>query len=706
MPFFICAFFPKKSAAANGAVAIATCVDTRNSKLAEMKATMALEESFPDTTDNFSKPKTCELTAEINGRPPIDEFSEHWLECNEWNEETKTFVHIPTVNSDDDPLSEIDPLADARVIFDLPVGERVSYITMYGATPDEIDPEHLSNAVDMFIDDEAPDEIRMIIDGMLKVPSINTMLPTSVAEIIDLIRAVLPPVESVEEVAKLAVGYAKKPAERGEQVERNKTGIARTYDLLDTEAALHVMGIRPSEAKAADIRSAKYLKEDRDAAWRAWSTEYRIIPGILDFDPDELFELMADGHRNLKLVTDHEARRAYVRSKLVGHPMLPNYHADGQPEIKNLGKGQFTVEALADNGKPASNEGEKTEVVTTSNVTRIDAKQAGAETKPAKSETETTKPAPELAIGEAKPAEPITQPVEAVTTTDDFKQRAAALEKGLSEKSEEILENLHIWKQVQSTDPRYTKPLEGAGFAGTSINAEYMFMRATEIFGPVGTGWGYEIIEDRMLNGAPLSEQIYENNKFVRNVLLRDADGTLLFEQNHVLRIKFWYVIECDVRGELEAYGSTPYMYKTTTKIKTDGETHKKSLTDAIKKALSMLGFSADVWLGWHDIPDYLADNAIEYGIKNASDKAEDVVRLRKELDDKFTANTETMRAAVTANEVTKIASSLTRTVGVHIKSAKGINDTEYVRYLESRLRRLEEIKTECLAKFAEEVKA
>ena len=119
-----------------------------------------------------------------------------------------------------------------------------------------------------------------------------------------------------------------------------------------------------------------------------------------------------------------------------------------------------------------------------------------------------------------------------------------------------------------------------------------------------------------------------------------------------------------------------------------------------------MLGFSADVWLGWHDMPEYLADNAIGYRIKNASDKAEDTVRVRKELDDKFTANTETMRTAVTANEVTKIASSLTRTIGVHIKSAKGINDTEYVRYLESRLKRLEEIKTECLNKFIDKGEA
>ena len=69
-------------------------------------------------------------------------------------------------------------------------------------------------------------------------------------------------------------------------------------------------------------------------------------------------------------------------------------------------------------------------------------------------------------------------------------------------------------------------------------------------------------------------------------------------------------------------------------------------------------------------------------------------MRLRKEVDGS-TANTETMRNAVTSNEVVKICSSLTRVIGSHIKSAKAVADMEHVKYL-SRLTRLEEIKVEC----------
>lgn len=283
-------------------------------------------------------------------------------------------------------------------------------------------------------------------------------------------------------------------------------------------------------------------------------------------------------------------------------------------------------------------------------------------------------------------------------STETFQSIGAALEKDLAE----VGDNMKIWRTVMRTDPRYTKDLAGAGFEGTSINAEYMIMRATEIFGPVGTGWGYEVVEDRMLPGAPMSEAIYEDKKFIGNRILRDGDGTLITEQNHSIKIKFWYAIEGEVRGEVEAYGATKYLYKTKHGITCDGEAQKKSLTDAIKKALSLLGFSADVWLGLYDQAEYKAENALEFDIRNASDKAEDVTRIRKELDEKFKLNTDTMRAAVTPNEVSGVASALTRVMGIHLKAAREKADTEYAKYLEGRLRRLEEVKAECLAKLQE----
>lgn len=321
-----------------------------------------------------------------------------------------------------------------------------------------------------------------------------------------------------------------------------------------------------------------------------------------------------------------------------------------QPEVKKIAEGVFSVDNLmAEQPKAAVTE----ELPTTSN------------------EVEKAE------VPEVRPAAP------------SFQSIGAALEKDLAGKGD----NMKIWRSVMRTDPRYTKDLAGAGFEGTSINAEYMIMRATEIFGPIGTGWGFEVLEDRMLPGAPMSEAIYEDKKFIGNRLLRDGDGTLITEQNHSIKIAFWYLKEDGVAERFEAYGATKYLYKTKNGITCDGEAQKKSLTDAIKKALSLLGFSADVWLGLYDQAEYKQENATEFAIKNASEKAEDVTRLRNELDEKLTRVANTIEHAVSTNEAKKVFDTLAREIEVHRKAAEAKGDTEHAKYLSGRLRRLTQIK-------------
>lgn len=99
-----------------------------------------------------------------------------------------------------------------------------------------------------------------------------------------------------------------------------------------------------------------------------------------------------------------------------------------------------------------------------------------------------------------------------------------------------------------------------------------------------------------------------------------------------------------------------------------------------------------------HDNPEYVAETAIEFQIKNASDKAEDTVRLRTELDEKFTKNAATLEGAVSVNEVNKIFGTVARELEVHRKSAEAKGDTEYTKYLAGRLRRLNQIKDERIA--------
>ena len=53
---------------------------------------------------------------------------------------------------------------------------------------------------------------------------------------------------------------------------------------------------------------------------------------------------------------------------------------------------------------------------------------------------------------------------------------------------------MELWESVCTTDKAYTRE-KSEPYRHTDINATYMFRRATEVFGPLGQGWGYSILE-------------------------------------------------------------------------------------------------------------------------------------------------------------------------------------------------------------------
>jgi len=179
-----------------------------------------------------------------------------------------------------------------------------------------------------------------------------------------------------------------------------------------------------------------------------------------------------------------------------------------------------------------------------------------------------------------------------------------------------------IWNEVQKTDPKYTKEYSGAGgFSGTAISGHYMVMKATEMFGPIGIGWGYTIEEERYDSGAAVSW---------------DADGNETARaMTHVMRLKLWFD-NGGQRGEVEHFGITPYVYTSggynnkPLRIITDHEAPKKSLTDALKKCLSMIGFGADVYLGEFDDEYYVQTVSSEFEIERAENKDEERERQRQ----------------------------------------------------------------------------
>lgn len=714
MPIYISLFEPKKKAQVNGAVPLVIALEAPNKRAAESIATGKLYEAYPEGGDNFFNPKTVEDQTG-HPRPAVGQFDEKFAAENVFDGSTWT----PKEPEPEVPAGPIDLMAQ-------PANVRIAAVVMYGDA--EIDDSQLSLVVDLLNDEETPDDtgMRAVIDGLVSVPAVGAMYPASVYKLVSALFQNTTAMPTEEATTAFAQAWVDKPGDR-ENLTQNSTstststdnaGGAADYNTLSMHTALSIMGVNPAEAKAADVKNAKEIIANRDNAWRAWDKTLRVIVGILNVETDVRHGIISDGLKNLKLISDDAERLHFVKSRLAGHPAcaeLVNYgKGDEKPvEVANLGGGRFSIDGLIGSGEQqhaepdtaqsaASNQGEKTEVAQ-QQVTDAAAAQAKQQLDQMGYGVYANAPAeksPQLQQAEenAERAEALAQQLKA----DDFQQRAAQVAQVIAEQPAEAQQNLDIWKRVMRTDPRYTKPIEGAGYVGTSINSEYMFMRATEIFGPIGTGWGFDIVEEKMIAGAPMSEAVFEGGKIIGNRILRDADGSILFEQNHSLLIEFWYVLN-GTKGRVTAYGATPYMYKTKRGFMADGEVMKKSLTDAIKKSLSMLGFSADVFLGWHDLPEYREENATEFAIRNASDKAEDVTRLREELDEKLAKVADTITSAVTVNEASKVHASIAREVETHRKAAEAKGDADHAKYLAGRLRRLTALKDERIAALTEE---
>jgi len=159
------------------------------------------------------------------------------------------------------------------------------------------------------------------------------------------------------------------------------------------------------------------------------------------------------------------------------------------------------------------------------------------------------------------------------------------------------MSNLSLWQSVEKTDPAYTKGFQkGGGFSGTAVNATWLARRATEAFGPIGIGWGVQVIGQHYANGAPLL-----------------ADGVVVGNEIvHTVHIRLWYVRD-GVRGEIEHIGCTTFVGSNKKGFFSDEDHAKKSLTDATTKALSLLGFGADIHLGRYDDNKYVANLRREF---------------------------------------------------------------------------------------------
>jgi len=145
------------------------------------------------------------------------------------------------------------------------------------------------------------------------------------------------------------------------------------------------------------------------------------------------------------------------------------------------------------------------------------------------------------------------------------------------------MENLELWHKVEKTDPAQTKAITGKPYKGTSPKPYWLIQKATETFGPCGIGWGFEILRERVEVGAGEHDRV------------------------HIAHVRVWYEWN-GKRGVVEHIGETMFSGKNKNGPYTDEDAPKKSVTDALVKALSMIGFAGDIFMGRYDDSKYVAE--------------------------------------------------------------------------------------------------
>ena len=163
------------------------------------------------------------------------------------------------------------------------------------------------------------------------------------------------------------------------------------------------------------------------------------------------------------------------------------------------------------------------------------------------------------------------------------------------------MNNKELWRRAFMTDPRAVKPITGKQYSGNSPKPYWIVERLTDEFGPCGIGWGFTILSER-----------FE----------RFGEGKTA-EALHVAVVRFWYVLD-DKRGEFEQVGQTRAAYTTSRdKFMVDEDAPKKSVTDALVKCASYLGFAGDIFSGMWDDSKYVQQAGREWDTRNADSGAQ-----------------------------------------------------------------------------------
>ena len=158
--------------------------------------------------------------------------------------------------------------------------------------------------------------------------------------------------------------------------------------------------------------------------------------------------------------------------------------------------------------------------------------------------------------------------------------------------------NLELWNRVEKTNPKYTKSANVRGNKITSIAPQFQIMNVTSEFGIYGKTWGFK--------------------KLDLDYTLAETFGLI------VLNAVFFFP-----DGEFEIKNSIN-IWTDNAKTRIDSDFAKKIETDTLTKAISKLGFNADIFMGKFDDVKYLAEITKEFATQKPFATAEILAKAKE----------------------------------------------------------------------------
>lgn len=155
------------------------------------------------------------------------------------------------------------------------------------------------------------------------------------------------------------------------------------------------------------------------------------------------------------------------------------------------------------------------------------------------------------------------------------------------------MDNMKIYQAGRQVPAEACKSFSNGSFSGTDINPMWRIKTLTELFGPCGIGWYYEIISERAETHHDITMAIVDLNLYIK------VDGE-------------W-------SKPIYGTGGNKLVSMTKSGARASDEGYKMALTDALSVACKALGIGADVY--------FAADKTkyTEYEIKEEPAPADEV---------------------------------------------------------------------------------